>query len=86
MGVGGGGGTGFLPSEAVGLSRARMVLYAESPSSHSFVSPMVFLWFSSSIFASLALALSTVITELFFWHAKNGEKRKTSEEIVSKSY
>ena len=25
----------------------------------------------------------TLITEVFFWHAKNGEKRKTSEEIVS---
>ena len=27
----------------------------------------------------------TLITEVFSWRAKNGEKRKTSEEIVSKS-
>ena len=27
----------------------------------------------------------TLITEVFSWHARNEEKRKTSEEIVSKS-
>ena len=27
----------------------------------------------------------TLITEVFSWHARNEEKRKTSEEIVSKT-
>ena len=42
---------------------------------------MLTLLFPSASVKSYSLALqSTLITEVFSWHAKNGEKRKTSEE------